>query len=46
MDIHVYNKDYEIPMRIYFPTEAAMINGIPKRTYLSYSFDFSTEEVG
>ena len=30
MDIHVYNKDYEIPMRIYFPTEAAMINGIQK----------------
>ena len=26
----IYNKDYEIPMRIYFPTEEAMTNGVEK----------------
>mgnify|MGYP002753056005 CR=1 FL=1 len=30
MDIQIFNEDYEIPLRIYFPTEEAMTNGVEK----------------
>lgn len=30
MDIQIFNGDYEIPLRIYFPTEEAMTNGVEK----------------
>ena len=28
LDQKIYNKDYEVPVRIYFPSEAAMLKGI------------------
>ena len=41
MDIQIFNGDYEIPLRIYFPTEEAMT-----KPYFSSSSIFSWRRMG
>ena len=46
MDIQIFNGDYEIPLRIYFPTEEAMTKRGGKRPYFSSSSIFSWRRMG